>query len=106
MRPLAALVTKVPVQAERLRMPDLAQLGTGLARLSPWRRAWSLALPFLCFAAYLLLAAAGKWPLAILATVVMSFVTYGSISHDLVHRNLGLRRRTNDAFLSLIELVA
>src|SRR4029077_653310 len=46
------------------------------------------------------------WPLAVLATMFISFVTYGSVSHDLVHRTLGLSRRINDVFLSLIELLA
>ena len=36
----------------------------------------------------------------------LSFVTYGSTSHDLVHRNLGLRKTTNELLLSLIELLA
>ena len=36
----------------------------------------------------------------------LSFVTYGSISHDLVHRTLGLPRRVNDFFLTVIELLA
>src|SRR6201999_1580806 len=30
----------------------------------------------------------------------------GSISHDLVHRTLGLSRRVNEIFLALIELLA
>jgi beta-carotene hydroxylase len=46
------------------------------------------------------------WPLAVLTLMYLSFVTYGSISHDLVHRTLGLSRRWNDFFLSAIELLA
>jgi beta-carotene hydroxylase len=38
--------------------------------------------------------------------VALSFVTYGSVSHDLVHRNLGLPRRINDLLLVVIELLA
>jgi beta-carotene hydroxylase len=38
--------------------------------------------------------------------VALSFVTYGSVSHDLVHRNLGLPRRANDALLCVVELLA
>ena len=39
-------------------------------------------------------------PVAVeLRNVALSFVTYGSTSHDLVHRTLGLSRRTNDLFL-------
>ena len=44
--------------------------------------------------------------MAVLSLVALSFVTYGSISHDLVHRNLGLPKSVNDLFLSLIELLA
>jgi len=36
----------------------------------------------------------------------LSFVTYGSISHDLVHANLGLGKRVNGFLLSVIELLA
>src|SRR5258708_17955873 len=88
------------------RLPDLSQLGSDLVAVSAARRIRSLSLPFLGFVAYLLSASSGCWPLAVLATMFMSFVTYGSISHDLVHRTLGLSRRMNDAFLSLIELLA
>ncbi len=44
--------------------------------------------------------------MAVLSLVALSFVTYGSISHDLVHRNLGLYGPVNDFFLSVIELLA
>jgi beta-carotene hydroxylase len=44
--------------------------------------------------------------MAVLSLVALSFVTYGSISHDLVHRNLGLPKTVNDLFLSVIELLA
>ena len=46
------------------------------------------------------------WPLAVLAVMALSFVTYGSSSHDLVHRTLRLPRRLNDFMLSLIELLS
>jgi beta-carotene hydroxylase len=38
--------------------------------------------------------------------MVLSFVTYGSTSHDLVHRCLGLNRRLNDILLCIVELIA
>ena len=38
--------------------------------------------------------------------MALSFLTYGSTSHDLVHANLGLSKTTNDFFLSVIELLA
>jgi beta-carotene hydroxylase len=43
---------------------------------------------------------------AVVCLIVLSFVTYGSVSHDLVHRNLGLSQRTNDLLLVLIEMLA
>jgi len=38
--------------------------------------------------------------------IYLSFATYGSISHDLVHRNLGLPRRWNEFLLTVIEFLA
>ncbi len=93
-----------PVKAAR--MPPLRELGPDLLRVSPRRRAISLALPFLWCGAYFGFAALGWWPAAVLALVGLSFVTYGSTSHDLVHRNLGLPRRVNDVLLCVIELLA
>jgi beta-carotene hydroxylase len=55
---------------------------------------------------YAVLASWRLWPLAVLTLMYLSFATYGSISHDLVHRTLGLPRRLNDVFLTLIELLA
>jgi beta-carotene hydroxylase len=75
-------------------------------RVPAWRRLLTLALPFLWCAAYFSFAALGWWPLAFLAVVALSFVTYGSTSHDLVHRNLGLPRPVNDALLCVVELLA
>lgn len=38
--------------------------------------------------------------------MALSFLTYGSTSHALVHANLGLRKPVNDFLLSAIELLA
>ena len=46
------------------------------------------------------------WPLAAASVMALSFVTYGSTSHDLVHRTLSLPRGFNDFLLSLIELLS
>ena len=87
-------------------LPPLRELGPDLLRVPPWRLAWSLALPFLWCGAYFALATLGWWPAAVFALVALSFVTYGSTSHDLVHRNLGLPRAVNDVLLCVIELLA
>ncbi len=86
-------------------VPALAVLGPDLLHLPAWRRWTAVALPFLCCGAYFLCAWLGWWPAAVFAVVVLSFVTYGSTSHDLVHRSLGLSRVANDFFLCVIELL-
>ena len=87
-------------------LPSLRELGPELLRISWPRRLFSLLLPFLWSAAYFAFAALDYWPAAFFATVALSFVTYGSVSHDLVHRNLGLSRWSNDVLLSIVELLA
>jgi beta-carotene hydroxylase len=87
-------------------LPELSKLAPELVSITKVQRIFTLSLPFLLSAAYFLFATLRWWPLAVLSLIALSFVTYGSISHDLVHRNLGLRRSVNDLFLSLIELIA
>src|SRR5262245_22938445 len=87
-------------------MPPLRELGPDLLRVSRGRLLLTLALPFFCCAAYFGFAALGWWPAAVLAVVALSFVTYGSSSHDLVHRSLGLPGWVNDVLLCLVELLA
>jgi beta-carotene hydroxylase len=87
-------------------VPSLAELGVDLLRVTAFQRLTSVTLPFLCVAAYFVFASFRLWPLAVLTLMYLSFITYGSISHDLVHRTLGLPRRWNEVLLSLIELFA
>jgi beta-carotene hydroxylase len=87
-------------------LPSLADLGDDLLRIGPLQRVITLATPFACVALYVTFASYRLWPLAVLTLMYLSFVTYGSISHDLVHRTLGLPRRVNDFFLTVIELLA
>ena len=88
------------------RLPTMRKVSDGLTRLSRARLAFGLGLPFGWSGLYFLFAWWNWWLWAILCLVALSFVTYGSISHDLVHGSLGLRKRTNDIFLTLIELLA
>ena len=76
-----------------------------MLRLPRWRVAGSLALPFALCASYIGFAFVGYWVPAVSCVVALSFVTFGSVSHDLVHRSLGLSRRWNEAFLTAIELL-
>ena len=86
--------------------PTLHELGDDLTRIPPFRRWLSVVLPFAWSAGYFALAAHGLWAPAVLCLVALSFVTYGSVSHDLVHRTLGLPERFNDSLLVAIELLA
>jgi beta-carotene hydroxylase len=87
-------------------LPNLADLGLDLLRINTFRRISALITPFACVALYVTFATLHLWSLAVLTLMYLSFVTYGSISHDLVHRTLGLPRRVNEIFLTLIELLA
>jgi beta-carotene hydroxylase len=87
-------------------LPKISELGLDLLLISRRQQIVTLAVPFLCVVLYFCFAFLDHWPPAVVALLYLSFTTYGSISHDLVHRTLGLSRRTNDLFLSLIELLA
>lgn len=87
------------------RKPSIKELGPELLRISRSRKVTALAFPFVSFGAFFLFAASGHPLLALLAVVVLSFVTYGSVSHDLVHANLGLPPALNRRLLSVLELL-
>lgn len=90
---------------ETQRHPTIAELGEDLLRISSFRRWLSIIAPFVWSIAFFVFSAWDRWPFAVICLMILSFVTYGSISHDLVHRNLGLPRRINDLLLVLIELL-
>jgi beta-carotene hydroxylase len=87
-------------------LPTLGELGGDLLDVTPLQLIWTLAVPFVAMGGYALFAWWRIWPLAVASVMMLSFVTYGSTSHDLVHRTLGLPRRLNDFLLSLIELLS
>jgi len=91
---------------EQPGLPTLSEIGEDLLRINPFQRIAALLLPFACVAGYGYFAHQRLWIPAVACLVYLSFVTYGSISHDLVHRTLGLPRIVNDVFLTLIELLA
>jgi beta-carotene hydroxylase len=89
-----------------LPQPSLEELGRDLLIVPRWQVAFSLAAPFALAALFFVLAAQGEWLPALACPVLLSFLTYGSISHDLVHRNLRLPKWLNEVLLSAIELLA
>jgi len=86
-------------------LPHLDDLGRDLLAVPRWRRALSLLFPFLLVPLFFAFAARGWWMAALACPVVLSFVTYGSVSHDLVHRTLHLPARLNELLLCAMELV-
>jgi len=87
-------------------LPSLNLLGRDLLTVRKWRRAVSLTTPFLLTIAFFVFAASGLWIGSIGCTMLLTFLTYGSISHDLVHRTLRLPPSLNEALLCAIELVS
>src|ERR1700722_9059972 len=85
-------------------LPAIDELGRDVLHLPRWRVIFSLIAPFGLICLYMQFAFSGWWMPAILSVIALSFVTYGSVSHDLVHRSLGLPRWLNDLLLSSIEL--
>ena len=96
----------MPKATETSGQPKLADLGIDLLHLTRWQVTRSLALPFVAFGAFWILAGSEHWIPAVFSLMVLSFVTYGSTSHDLVHGSLGLKRLPNDILLSVIEVIA
>ena len=98
----------MPHHPHAARPADLppARTFADLVPITAGQRALTLALPFACSGLYFGCAARGWWVPAVGLLMALSFLTYGSTSHDLVHANLGLRRSVNDWFLGLIELLA
>jgi len=61
--------------------------------------------PLFTIVLYFLFFKLGCFFCAFLAICYLSFVTYGSCCHDLVHANFGFSRKLCDFWLSLIELL-
>ena len=91
--------------AAQLGLPSARQFAD-LVPISNWQRVVTLALPFGCAALYFAFAYLGWWVPAVGVLMALSFLTYGSTSHDLVHGSLGIGRRANSFFLCVIELLA
>ena len=86
--------------------PTIDVLGRDLLMVPTWRKAITLVTPFVLVALFFILTAQGEWVAALVCPILLSFLTYGSISHDLVHRNLRLPPWLNETLLALIELLA
>ncbi len=83
--------------------PSIIELGTDLLSLSRFQLFITLTAPLFFFALYFVFAFYGYWPVAIVSAMALSFSTYGSTSHDLVHENLKINRTFNSFLLSFTE---
>ncbi len=86
-------------------LPTFGEITSGLCPLSTWDRFSVIFIPLATIAAYFLFAMNGLYLGAFLALVYLSFNTYGSCCHDLVHCNFGWSRRTCSIWLSIIEIL-
>jgi beta-carotene hydroxylase len=86
-------------------LPSLDVIGRDLLAVPAWRRALSLAFPFTLPPLFFFFAMRGWWIPALACPVILSFVTYGSVSHDLVHRTLRLPHWLNETLLCAMELI-
>lgn len=75
-----------------------------LCTTSPWRRRIALARPFAGVALFAVIVHIGWWWLTPLVMFAI-FVTVVTVTHDVVHRCLGLGRRGTDWALFLMGLV-
>jgi beta-carotene hydroxylase len=87
-------------------LPTLNVPGRDLLTVQAWRRAVCLTTPFLLTVAFFVFGACHLWIGSIVCTVLLTFLTYGSISHDLVHGTLRLPRAVNESLLCIIEVIS
>jgi beta-carotene hydroxylase len=85
-------------------LPRLSDLGPDLVVTTRRQRIITLTRPAIGVAAFAVLAALGWWWLTPLATFGI-FVAVVTATHDVVHRGLGLGRRSTDWALLLLGLV-
>jgi len=87
------------------KRPSIHELGSDLLRLSGYKLVITLTLPFLFFIFYFVFAFNSLWIPAVFCTMALSFFSYGSTSHDLVHFNLRIPKFLNESLLTVLELI-
>ncbi|HZD68856.1 MAG TPA: fatty acid desaturase [Actinomycetes bacterium] len=89
---------------DELRMPTLGQLGLDLKTTTARQRRIALARPWAALALLVALALVGWWWATPIAAF-MIFVAVVTVTHDVVHRSLGLSRRQTDWALFFTGLI-
>ena len=85
-------------------LPTLRELGDDLLATSAWQRRRALLRPYLGIGIFALVAALGWWWLTPIV-VFLIFVAVVTVTHDVVHRTLGVPERHSDVWLFLLGLV-
>ena len=85
--------------------PSIKELGFDLLTLSRYQLFMTIATPFAFFVLYYFFAFNDLWPAAVFCTMALSFTSYGSTSHDLVHENLKIHKTLNAVLLTALELI-
>ncbi len=88
------------------KKPTIQELGgAALLRVTPAQIVLAVAVPFFCAAAYFAFASMDLYPAAVIMLILLSYFSYPSVSHDLVHRAYRLAPHLNQFLLSSIELL-
>lgn len=85
-------------------LPKLEELGLDLLTTTRRQRWLALARPYLGFACYIVAACLGLWWLTPVL-VFLIFVAVVTVTHDVVHRSLGLNQRQSEWALFLMGLI-
>jgi len=81
------------------------ELGVDLLDLSRTNLLLTIVQPLLFFLLYFVFAFNNYWTPAVICTMGLSFTTYGSTSHDLVHENLKINKTVNEVLLFFFEVI-
>ena len=85
--------------------PSIVELGVDLLDLSRTNLLLTIVQPLLFFLLYFVFAFNNYWVPAVICTMGLSFTTYSSTSHDLVHENLKINKTVNEVLLFFFEVI-
>ncbi len=86
-------------------LPSIKIIKSQLKPISPIEKWMVVINPLLTISLYFIFCWLKWYSLAFLSLCYLSFVTYGSCCHDLVHANFGMSRKLCNFWLSFIEIL-
>lgn len=84
--------------------PTIKELGKDLLEVPLLSVILSVTSPFILWFLFIVAYIVESYFLGFLAVAVLSFITYASVSHDLLHCNLALPKRINELLFTIIEI--